>query len=103
MTRRRLVVLVPLLLVGPVACGTDVIRAQSVEDGAEAALEGELGLRPEEDCPDDVEATVGATVRCTVTPPDDATEYGVTVTITEVDGEEAVYSVEVDDEAATSP
>ena len=97
MTRRRLVALAPLLLLGPVACGSDVITAASVADGAEQALEEQLGLRPEVTCPDDVEATVGATVRCTATPPEDATEFGVTVTVTEIDGEEAVYSVTVDD------
>jgi hypothetical protein len=98
--RRLLVVLAPLLLLGPVACGSDVIRAASVADGAEQALEEQLGLRPEVSCPDDVAATVGATARCTAQPPGEATTYGVTVTVTEIEDEEAVYAVTVDDDAA---
>jgi hypothetical protein len=100
-TRRRLVVLAPLLLLGPVACGSDVLRAGNVADGAEKALEEQLGVRPDVACPDDVEATVGATARCTVTLPGDATAYDLTVTVTEVDGEEAVYAVDVADEGRT--
>ena len=100
MSCRRLVALVPLLLLGPVACGTDVIRAGAVADGAEKALEEQIGVRPDVTCPHDVEQTVGATARCTVQVPGDTTTYGVSVTLTEVDGEEAVYAVAVDDEGA---
>jgi hypothetical protein len=94
--RRRLVALVPLLLLGPVACGTGVIEAGAVADGAEQALEEQIGVRPDVTCPDDVEQTVGATARCTATVP--GATYGVTVTVTDVDGEEAVYDVTVDDD-----
>ena len=98
MSRPLLVALVPLLLLGPVACGSDVLPADQVADGAADALEPQVGVRPEVDCPNDVEATAGASARCTATVP--GATYGVTVTVTEVDGEEAVYSVQVDDEAA---
>jgi hypothetical protein len=93
-SHRRLVALVPLLLLGPVACGTDVLPADQVADGAAKALEPQVGVRPEVSCPDDVEQTVGATARCTASVA--GATYGVTVTVTGIDGGEAVYSVEVD-------
>jgi hypothetical protein len=97
-SRRRLVALVPLLLLGPVACGTDVLPAGQVADGAAKALEPQVGVRPDVSCPHDVEQTVGATARCTASV--DGETYGVTVTITGIEGQDAVYSVEVDDGAA---
>jgi uncharacterized protein YabE (DUF348 family) len=95
--RGRLVALVPLLL-GLTACGPEMLRAERVADGAEKALEEQVGVRPEVTCPEDLEATVGAKGRCTVTAPGDPTTYGVTVTVTEVDGEEARYAVAIDDQ-----
>jgi hypothetical protein len=95
---RRLVALAPLLLLGPVACGTDVLPAKQVADGAAKALEPQVGVRPDVSCPEDVEQTVGATARCTAGVA--GATYGVTVTVTGVDGEDAVYSVEVDDKPA---
>ena len=54
MARRRLVALVPLLLLGATACGTDVLRADRVADGAEQALEQQVGVRPDVTCPKDI-------------------------------------------------
>ena len=93
---RRLVALVPLLLLGATACGTDVLRADRVADGAEKALEQQVGVRPDVTCPKDIEAKVGAKGRCTVSAPGDPTKYGATVSVTKVDGSDATYAVEVD-------
>jgi hypothetical protein len=95
---RRLVVLVPLLLCGVAGCGTDVLRADRVADGAEKALEQQVGVRPEVTCQEDLEAKVGAKGRCTVSAPGDPTKYGATVTVTEVDGSDATYDVQVDEQ-----
>jgi hypothetical protein len=96
---------IPLLL-GLAACSVDVstsnssstLSADSVASSAEDALEEQIGVRPSITCPDDVDAKVGAETRCTLTGGDDPTEYGVTVTVTSVDGDDARFDVQVDDE-----
>ena len=97
MSRWRLAALGPLLLLSPAACGTAVLGADKVADGAEDALEEQVGVRPDVTCPDDLEATVGAKGRCTLTAPGDDAEYGLTVTVTKVDGDDAAFDVAVDD------
>jgi hypothetical protein len=96
--RPSLLALAPLLLLGVVGCGSSVLTAEAVADGAADALEEEVGIRPEVSCPDDLDAEVGAEARCTLTAPGDPTEYGVTVTVTSVDGDDARFDVQVDDE-----
>jgi hypothetical protein len=96
-SRWRLVVLAPLLLVAA-ACGSGVLEAGKVADGAEKAFEEQVGVRADVTCPDDLQAEVGAKGHCTANAPGDATTYGVTVTVTEVDGDDTTYTVEVDDE-----
>jgi hypothetical protein len=92
---RRLVAVLPLLLLGLVACGTDVLPAHTVADGAEKALEKKVGVRPDVSCPKDVEQAVGATADCTADV--DGTRYKVTVTVTKVDGQDVTYDVAVAD------
>lgn len=99
MNTRRLMAVLPLLLLGPVACGTDVLPAAAVADGAEQALEQQIGVRPDVTCPRDVEQTVGATAHCTVQV--DGTQFAVTVRLTEVDGKNVAYAVDVADHAAS--
>lgn len=94
--RLRPLAAVPVLLV-LAGCGADAIPAADVAAAAESALEEEVGFRPEIACPDDLEAEVGAQTRCTLTAGEDPTEYGVTVTVASLDGEEPGYTVEVDD------
>jgi hypothetical protein len=92
---RLVVVLAPVVLA---ACGTDLLAADKVAAGAAKAFEEQVGVRPEVVCPHDIKAEVGATGRCTAHAPGDDTKYGVTVTVTEVDGDDTSYSVEIDDE-----
>ena len=99
MTRRLpLLAAVPVLLVGLSACGgTAVLSADEVATKAEDALEQQIGVRPSISCPDDVKAEVGATTRCTLTAPDDPTEYGVSIKVNEVNGTNATFDIQVDD------
>jgi hypothetical protein len=103
--RLRSLAVAPVLLTGLVACSVSVgtssspmLSADTVASSAEDALEEQIGVRPSISCPDDVEAKVGAETRCTLTGGDDPTEYGVTVTVTSVDGKDATFDVQVDDE-----
>jgi hypothetical protein len=97
---RRLTMLAaaPLLLVGLSACGASVLTADTVAESAEDALEEQFGVRPDISCPEDLEAEVGAEGRCVLSAGDDPAEYGVTVTVTSVDGEDAKFDVQVDEQ-----
>ena len=97
--------LAPLLLAGVAACSVSVtsntttrLPAADVATGAEDALEKQVGARPDVSCPDDLEAEVGAETRCTLTAGGDPTEYGVTVTVTAVEGTDAEFDIVVDEE-----
>jgi hypothetical protein len=98
---RRLLVPTALLLAALSACGSDAaLSAGQVGASAEKALERKIGIRPDIACPKDLAAKVGARTRCTLTAPGDPTEYGVTVTVTSVDGDTPDLQVQVDDEPA---
>jgi hypothetical protein len=99
--RLRSLVAAPFLLAGLAACGlisSTTLSADAVASSAEDALEEQIGVRPSINCPEDVKAKVGSETRCTLTGGEDPTEYGVTVTVTSVDGENAVFDVTVDDQ-----
>ena len=98
MPRRPALLAIPFLLALAACSSTSVLTADTVAESAEDALEEQIGARPDITCPDDLEAEVGAETRCTLTGGDDPTEYGVTVTVTSVDGDNANFDVEVDDE-----
>ena len=89
---------VPFLVAGLTACGSGALEAADVATKAEDALEEQVGSRPDITCPDDLEAKVGATTRCVLTAGDDPTEYGVQVTVTSVDGDDARFDVAVDEQ-----
>ena len=101
MSRRRLRLLaaVPLLAVGLAACSSS-LAADDVAEGAEDALEPEVGARPDVSCPDDLPAKVGAEARCTLSAGDGPTKYGVTVRVTSIEGKTAHFAVEVDEQPA---
>jgi hypothetical protein len=96
--RLRALVAIPLLVAGPAACGSDMLSADRVADDAEKALEDQVGVRPDISCPEGLEAEVGAEARCTLTAGGDPTEYGVTVTVTSLDGERPTLKVRVDED-----
>jgi hypothetical protein len=98
MSRRLpLLIATPLLALGLAACGSS-LASDDVADGAEDALEAEVGVRPDVSCPEDLDAEVGAETRCSLTVDGDPEEYGVTVTVTSVEGDTANFDVQVDDE-----
>ena len=98
---RRLLVPAALLLAALSACRSDAaLTADQVASSAEKALQQKIGIRPDISCPKELAATVGAKTRCTLTAPGDPTKYGVTVTVTSVDGATPDLQVQVDDEPA---
>ncbi|HXH80145.1 DUF4333 domain-containing protein [Nocardioides sp.] len=79
------------------ACGAGVVAEKDVEKGVSEQLTESVGQAPDDiDCPGDLEAEVGTTMRCTLTAGPD--ELGLTVTVTEVDGSDINDEVEVDQE-----
>jgi hypothetical protein len=98
--RLRLLAATPLLIGGLAACGAGTLAADEVAEKAEDALEEQIGARPDISCPEDLEAEVDAQTRCTLTAGGDPTEYGVTVTVTSVEGDVANFDVEVDEQPA---
>ena len=99
MRRLPLLAVVPVLLVGLSACGgTATLSSDEVANKAEDALEQQVGVRPTISCPEDVKAEVGAQTRCTLTAPDDPAEYGVSIKVNEVDGTNARFDIQVDDQ-----
>ncbi len=94
---RRALLVLPVLLA--TACGgSGALSAEEVATRAEDSLEAQVGTRPDITCPDELPAEVGAEARCTLTVDGDPAEYGVTVTITSVDGDTAAFDVVVDDQ-----
>ena len=94
--RRALLAAVPILLAGLAACGPGTLAADEVATKAEDALEQQVGTRPNISCPHDLDAKVGAKTQCTLTAPGESTKYGVTVTVTQVDGNNAKFDIKVD-------
>ena len=94
---RRAAVVLPVLVLAA-ACGTGTVSKDDVAKAAEDSLEKQVGQRPDVSCPDDLEATVGATTRCTLTAQGLDGTYGVTVKVTKVEGDQASFDVQVDSE-----
>jgi hypothetical protein len=87
--------LAALVLFGITACGS--IQEDSLEKNVADQLEKMAGQRPDDvDCPGDLEAKVGADIRCTLTAGGE--EIGLTVTVTSVDGTDAKYDIQVDEQ-----
>lgn len=69
--------------------------AQQIAD----ALEGKTGQRPDEvSCPEDLEAEIGASIRCALSDGDET--YGVTISVTDVTDGVATFDIVVDPEPA---
>jgi hypothetical protein len=96
--RLRLLAATPFLLSGLAACGAGTLSADEIATKAEDALEEQVGARPEITCPEDIDAEVGAETECTLTAGGNPTEYGVNITVTEVDGDAATFGIRVDEE-----
>ena len=97
---RRPLLALPILLAAGACGGPGTLSADEVATQAEDSLEEQVGTRPDVSCPEDLPAEVGAEMRCTLTAGDDPIEYGVTVTVTSVEGDTASFDVVVDDARA---
>lgn len=77
------------------ACSGGVPQAD-VEQQVSDALAETVGQTPDSvDCPGDLPAEVGAEMRCTLTAGGES--IGLTVTVTEVDGNEVNFDIAVDE------
>ena len=78
------------------ACGAGAVKEADVETAVAAQLAEETGQpEPDIDCPNDLDAEVGATMECDLTVEGDDAVYPVTVEVTSVEDGKANYSVEV--------
>jgi predicted secreted protein len=78
-------------------CGASSVNASDLEEQVSSELENQVGQAPDSvDCPDDLDAEVGAEVRCTLNDGDQS--YGVSVNVTEVDGTDVRFDIAVDDQ-----
>ena len=76
------------------SCGAASVSAEDVESQITGELKGADGSSPDAaDCPDDLEAEVGATMTCTITVGED--ELEVEVKVTEVEDGTAKFAIEV--------
>jgi hypothetical protein len=78
----------------------DIVETVNKDDVAKSIsdqLAQQFGRAPENvTCPDNLKGDVGATTRCRLT--DQGATYGVTVTVTSVDGGDVKYDFKVDDQ-----
>ncbi|RZU33942.1 DUF4333 domain-containing protein [Blastococcus saxobsidens] len=100
MARRALLGFVAVLSAGSTACGADRVPADAVAAEAAAVLAERTGVRSQVSCPDELEVVPGTALRCELTPEGASERYGVTVTVTSVDGDDVDVAVEVDDAPA---
>ena len=81
------------------ACGSGAVPAADVAQSIREQLASEFGYPidevPDVTCPGDLPVEVDASIRCTLSDLDG--DYGVTVTVTSVDGGKAFYRIKVDD------
>lgn len=96
----------PILAAVAASCSTggdDAVSREDVQENVADELEQLTGERPSEvDCPDDLDAEEGATMRCTLAA-DDGSSIGVTMTVTEVDGDNVQWDIQVDDTVESGP
>ncbi|RMI09115.1 DUF4333 domain-containing protein [Cellulomonas triticagri] len=77
--------------------GTVRVAADDLESKVTEQLTEMAGQAPDAlDCPEDLPGEVDASVRCTLTAGSD--RLGVTVTVTEVEGTDVAFAIQVDDE-----
>lgn len=100
--RGRLLAAGALLALGCALTGCSVeiggdpkIAESDLEESVQQTLAEQVGQTPDAiDCPDDLQGTVGQTMRCTLTAGGET--LGLTVTVTSVEGDTVNYDVEVD-------
>jgi hypothetical protein len=88
----------PLAALALAGCSQQVtLDEQDVEEEVSTQLEEMAGQAPDRiDCPDDLEGEEGTEMRCVLYAGED--KLGVTLTVTEVDGGNVNFDIEVDEE-----
>ncbi|MGV0850438.1 DUF4333 domain-containing protein [Mycolicibacterium phlei] len=77
--------------------GPPIVDKTEVAKEISYQLEQKVGRAPESvSCPEDLRGEVGATQRCELT--DGPDTYGITVTVTKVEGAKVDFDLKVDDE-----
>jgi hypothetical protein len=83
---------------GEVSVGGNAVEQADLEQVVSDELEEIVGEAPDSiDCPGDLDAEVGAELRCVLTAGGD--RIGVSVTVTTVEGDNVDFDIQVDDEA----
>ncbi|MDT9592074.1 DUF4333 domain-containing protein [Nocardioides zeae] len=79
------------------ACSAGSVESDDVEDKISSELTQQTGTEPDEvDCPEDLDAEEGATMTCVLTAEDGST-IDVDVEVTEVDGNDVSFDIQVAD------
>ena len=85
-----------VLVVVGCGAGEKVLPKEDVEKGSRDALTKAVGKAPQSvSCPEDLDAKVGASERCTLTD-DQGNKLGMTVSVKAVKDDNATYEVTVD-------
>ncbi len=85
-----------VLTLGLSGCSSSV-ESSEVETQISNELEKQVGQAPDAvDCPNDLDAEVGAEETCTLTA--DGEDYAVTVKVTKVDGDNVSFDISVGDQ-----
>ncbi|RNL78435.1 DUF4333 domain-containing protein [Nocardioides marmorisolisilvae] len=96
MTRRLTAVALAAGLTVAVTGCTKSVPANDLEKQVKSGLTKSVGQAPDSvDCPKDLKGKVGATARCTLKA--EGKTYGLTVTVTSVDGGKVKFDIKVDD------
>lgn len=77
------------------ACGSKAVAQSDVEEQVKDQLTKTVGQTPDKiECPGDLKAEVGTTMRCTLSAGGDS--IGLTVEVTSVEGDNVKFGIEVD-------
>ncbi|MEU0312591.1 DUF4333 domain-containing protein [Nocardioides sp. NPDC006273] len=86
-----------ILALGLSGCGGVTVSQETVEKTVSERLEAQVGQKPDKiECPGDLSAKVGETMKCTLTAGSD--DLGVDVQVTEVDGTDVKFDIQVDEQ-----
>ncbi len=97
--RRTLIALAAGAALVGCSSGPGSVDSSEVEKVAATELAAQVGTDqlPDISCPDDLEAEVGATLTCELSVEGDDDVYPVQIEVTEVDGDDVKFDVQVDD------
>lgn len=84
-----------ILALGLSGCGGVTVSQEKVEKTVSDQLEAQVGQKPDKiECPSDLTGKVGETMKCTLTA--GADQLGVNVKVTDVDGTDVKFDIQVD-------